>query len=116
MKRKNPEDLLIDYPSKRARPGTRTTAQRAASLAGHKTFAWHCPTHGQALFSTSGSGTCRQCIADAQRASRARLKAANTATAAPAALDPETQTRQDYAAAMASKNNHQMRDQKLCTS
>jgi hypothetical protein len=109
MKRKDPSELVRNYPASRAKPGQKAKARTVARAAGEKTFRWHCPTHGAALFSTAGSGACRQCLAEAQRAAKRRA-------ASPAPLDPETQTRQDYLAAMASKNNHPLRDQKPCTS
>jgi hypothetical protein len=61
MKRKNPEDLLISYPTKRASPGV---------------FYWLCPRHGMTVFSTAGAGVCRCCIADAQKKTKDRRNAA----------------------------------------
>ena len=67
MKRKDPSDLQIKYPTRRAKPGQKAAARANAYAAGVKTFQWHCPTHGMALFSTAGSGSCRQCLAAARR-------------------------------------------------
>ena len=64
---KNPEDRLISYPTKRAKPGLKTAARTAALKRGDKVFYWNCPRHGMAPFSTAGSGTCRHCIAEGQK-------------------------------------------------
>jgi len=80
-KRKNPEDKARAYPTIRAKPGTKARARTEARQRGEMTFNWHCPTHGMAVFSTAGAGTCRQCIAQAQRAAKQRAKdAASTTT------------------------------------
>lgn len=74
-KRKNPEDLLIAYPTIRAKPGAKTKARTNARQRGEMTFHWHCPKHGMAVFSTAGAGMCRQCAAENTRAMRERRRA-----------------------------------------
>ncbi|MGP8442376.1 hypothetical protein ACT2E5_09605 [Burkholderia vietnamiensis] len=74
-KPKNPEDKAIAYPVTRAKRGAKARARIAGRQRGEMTFNWHCPKHGTAVFSTAGAGTCRQCIAQAQRAMRERRKA-----------------------------------------
>lgn len=76
MKRKEPSDLQINYPANRATPGHKAKARATARMADQKTFVWHCPSHGMAMFSTAGSGTCRQCLAAAQRNTKTRKRAA----------------------------------------
>ena len=71
---KKPEDRLIPYPNRRARPGLKTAARIAALRHGDKMFFWNCPRHGMAPFSTAGSGTCRHCIAARQRGRYQREK------------------------------------------
>ncbi|MGP8441909.1 hypothetical protein ACT2E5_07215 [Burkholderia vietnamiensis] len=75
MKPKAPEDRIRAYPSNRAKPGTKAKTRTEARQRGAMTFNWHCPKHGMAVFSTAGAGTCRQCVAQAQRAVRERRKA-----------------------------------------
>ncbi|MEM5387636.1 hypothetical protein VSR68_29110 [Paraburkholderia phymatum] len=75
---KKPEDRLIAYPTTRAKQGMKTKARETARAAGLKSFYWKCPKHGMTPFSTAGSGTCRRCIAEAQRAAKLRTKAAKT--------------------------------------
>ncbi len=79
MKRKDPSDRLIRYPTNRAKPGQKAKARATARAAGQKTFRWHCPTHGSALFSTAGNGSCRQCLAEAQRAAKRRAREVDSA-------------------------------------
>jgi hypothetical protein len=80
MKPKAPQDKIRAYPGNRAKPGTKAKARTEARQSGEKTFNWHCPTHGMAVFSTAGTGTCRQCVAHAQRAAKHRTEAAKPAT------------------------------------
>jgi uncharacterized Zn finger protein (UPF0148 family) len=74
--KKDPQDLLISYPTRRASPGVKAKARDTAIAAGHKSFYWNCPRHGMTLFSTAGAGVCRCCIADAQAKSRDHRNAA----------------------------------------
>jgi len=76
MKKKEPSDLLISYPTKRASPGVKAKARDTAIEAGQKSFYWNCPRHGMTVFSTAGAGVCRCCIADAQQKSRDHRNAA----------------------------------------
>src|SRR5258708_26846825 len=91
-KPKDPQDRLIPYPTKRAKPGTKAKARAAAIATGQKTFYWHCPRHGMSVFSTAGTGTCRYCIAEAQKAAKnlrnaaARVRAAAKRQAAQVAV------------------------------
>lgn len=82
MKRKEPSDLRINYPSNRAKPGQKAKARSTALAASQKTFRWHCPAHGMALFSTAGSGACRQCLAATQRATKQRARENKNTSAA----------------------------------
>jgi uncharacterized Zn finger protein (UPF0148 family) len=124
MKRKDPNDLLISYPTKRASPGVKAKARDKAIEAGEKSFYWNCPRHGMTVFSTAGAGVCRCCIADAQQKSRDHRNAAQrvrsaerkraamalaetmsqaVGTSVPqAAIDADTQ-RQNYLKALAAK-------------
>lgn len=81
-KPKDPQDRLIPYPTKRAKPGTKAKARAAAIATGQKTFYWHCPRHGMSVFSTAGTGTCRYCIAEAQKAAKNLRNAAARVRAA----------------------------------
>lgn len=115
-KPKDPQDRLIPYPTKRAKPGTKAKARAMAVAAAQKTFYWYCPRHGMSVFSTAGTGTCRCCMAETQKAVKdhrnaaARVRSAAKRKAAQAAVDAMSQAaisaeqqRQDYLKAMAAK-------------
>jgi hypothetical protein len=115
-KPKDPQARRIPYPTKRAKPGTKAKARAVAVAAGQKTFYWFCPRHGMSVFSTAGTGTCRCCMAETQKAAKdhrntaARVRSAEKRRAAQAAVDAMSQAainaeqqRQDYSKAIAVK-------------
>ena len=103
-KPKDPQDRRIPYPTKRAEPGTKAKARAVAVATGQKTFHWFCPRHGMSVFSTAGTGTCRCCIAETQKAAKdhrnaaARVRAAAKRQAAQAAVAAMSQAAIDAAA------------------